>query len=102
MLLLDGSVERENPVPRPSTFKRVLTLNGLLHHSKPTTNHNEIILLIRPTILRTPEVAGLLSKVAQDKMSGFKRAEPKIQTQEATRLKELETRLMSDRTLGKR
>jgi len=51
VLLLDGSEELDHSPARPSKLKRVLTLNGLFHHSKSITNQNELIILIRPTIL---------------------------------------------------
>jgi general secretion pathway protein D len=97
LVLLDGSIERENTPPRPGKLKRVLTLNGLFHHSKAVTNQNEFIVLIRPTILPPPEVATLLSKAEKDKMPGVKRAELEIQSEEANRRKELEKNLRNDR-----
>jgi type II secretory pathway component GspD/PulD (secretin) len=103
VLLLDGSVDRDNtPTSRPSKFKRVLTLNGLFHHSKSLTNQNELIILIRPTILPTSEAAALLSKAEKDKMPGVKRAELEIQSEEANRLKQLEMNLKRDRDSNRR
>jgi type II secretory pathway component GspD/PulD (secretin) len=96
VLVLDGSLERTNTTPRPGTFKRILTLNGLFYHSKSVTNQNELIVLVRPTILPTPEVTTLISKAENDRMPGIKRAELDIQSQEKTRLKQLEKDLRSD------
>src|SRR5262249_28037015 len=62
LVLLDGSIDRDNTPPRPGKLKRALTLNGLFHHSKSGTNQNEFIVLIRPTILPPPEVAALISR----------------------------------------
>jgi type II secretory pathway component GspD/PulD (secretin) len=104
VLLFDGSVERGNtpPTSAPSKFKRVLTLNGLFHHSKSITNQNELIILIRPTILPAPEAATLLSEAEKDKTPGVKRAELEIQSEEANRLKQLEMNLKRDRDSNRR
>jgi general secretion pathway protein D len=99
VLVLDGAIEQTNATPSPGIFKRILTLNGLFHHSKSVTNQNELIVLLRPTILPTPEVAAQLSKAKKDRMPGVKRAEVEIQTEEANRLKQLEKNLRNDRDL---
>jgi type II secretory pathway component GspD/PulD (secretin) len=78
-------------------------LNGLFHHSKSSvTNQNELIVLLRPTILPTPEVAAQLSKAEKDRMPGVKRAELQIQSEEANRLKQLEMNLKRDQDLGRK
>jgi type II secretory pathway component GspD/PulD (secretin) len=64
LVLLDGSIARDNTPPRPGKLKRVLTLNALFHHSKSVTNQNEFIVLIRPTILPT---AGSRSPIIQSR-----------------------------------
>jgi general secretion pathway protein D len=97
LVVLDGFIERENTPPRPSKLKRVLTLNGLFHHSKSVTNQNEFVVLIRPTILPPPEVAAIISKAEKDKMPGVKRFEAEIQSEEANRIKRLEENLKNDR-----
>jgi type II secretory pathway component GspD/PulD (secretin) len=97
VLVLDGCLERTNATPRPGAFKRILTLNGLFHHSKSVTNQNELIMLLRPTILPASEAAAQLSKAEKDKIPGVKRAELDIQSEEAKRLKQLEKNLQSDR-----
>jgi type II secretory pathway component GspD/PulD (secretin) len=55
VLLLDGSVEKDDAPAHPQKAKSIL--GGLFHHSKPATNQNELIVLIRPKILPMPEVA---------------------------------------------
>jgi general secretion pathway protein D len=101
VLALDGSVDRINATPRPGTFNRILTLNGLFHHSKSVTNQNELVVLLRSTILPASEAAAQLSKAEKDKMPGIKRAELEIQSEEANRLKQLEKTLKGDRDLGR-
>ena len=97
LIIFDGSIDRHNTPPGPGKLKRVLTLNGLFHHSKSSTNQNELVVLIRPKILPRPEVAALISKAEKDKMPGVKRAELEIQSEEANRLKQLEKNLRNDR-----
>ncbi len=91
VVLLDGFVEQNNPSadPRSGKFKR--TLNNLFHHPGPATNQKELVVLLRPTILPTPEVAQL-SKVEMNKMPAIKRAEAEILAEEANRLKQPQTK----------
>jgi type II secretory pathway component GspD/PulD (secretin) len=98
MLVLDGSLEQNNATRRPGTFKRILTLNGSFHRSKSVTNQNELIVLLRPTILPTPEVAQL-SKAEKDRIPALKHTELEIQSEETNRLKQLDKKLKNDRDL---
>jgi general secretion pathway protein D len=61
---------------------------------------NELIVLIRPTVLPTPEVAALTARAEKDKMPGVKRAENEVQTEESNRLKQLDRNIKSDRELN--
>jgi general secretion pathway protein D len=49
---------------------------------------NELIVLIRPTVLPTPEVAALAAKTEKDRLPMIKRFEAEVQDQEAKRQKE--------------
>lgn len=90
VVLLDGFVEQNNPGAgsRPGKFKR--TWNSLFHHPGPATNQNELVVLLRPTILPTPEVAQL-SRVEKNKLPAIKRAGAEILAEEANRLKQPQT-----------
>jgi type II secretory pathway component GspD/PulD (secretin) len=81
LVLLDGLIERDNST-RPGRFQ------------------DELVVLIRPRILPPAEVAQL-SKAEKDKMPGVRRTELEIQTEEATRLKQLEKNLERDRGLSR-
>jgi len=72
----------------------------LFRSNSDKETRNELIVLIRPTVLPTPEVAALTARAEKDKMPGVKRAETEIQTEEANRLKQLEKTLKSDRELN--
>jgi general secretion pathway protein D len=72
----------------------------LFRSNSDKETRNELIVLIRPTVLPTPEVAALTARAEKDKLPGVKRAEMEIQTEEANRLKQLEKTLKSDRELN--
>src|SRR5206468_3052278 len=48
---------------------------------------NELIVLIRPTVLPTPEVAALTARAEKDRMPGLRRFETEIKTEEGRRIK---------------
>jgi general secretion pathway protein D len=75
-------------------------LGYLFRASSDKEIRNELIVLIRPTVLPTPEVAALTARAEKDKMPGVKRAETEIQTQEANRLKQLDQNLKRDKELN--
>jgi type II secretory pathway component GspD/PulD (secretin) len=51
---------------------------------------NELIVLIRPTVLPTPEVAALTAKAEQNSMPGVRSAEREFMDAEAKRLKQMD------------
>jgi type II secretory pathway component GspD/PulD (secretin) len=78
-------------------LKDVPMLGYLFRSSSDSEVRNELIVLIRPTVLPTPEVAALTARAEKDKMPGVKRAETEIQTEEANRLKQLNKNLKEDK-----
>jgi len=76
-------------------LKDVPMLGYLFRSSTDSEVRNELIVLIRPTVLPTPEVAALTARAEKDKMPGVKRTEAEVQTEEANRLKQLEKNLKS-------
>jgi general secretion pathway protein D len=78
-------------------LKDVPMLGYLFRSSSANEVRNELIVLIRPTVLPTPEVASLTARAEKDKMPGVKRAETEIQTEEANRLKQLNRNLKEDK-----
>jgi type II secretory pathway component GspD/PulD (secretin) len=62
----------------------------LFKSSSGTANRNELIVLIRPTVLPTPEVAALAAQGEKQKMPGVRRAEIEAQAEEDARLLEQE------------
>ncbi len=55
-------------------------LGSLFRSSTKTEDRTELIVLIRPTVLPTPEVAALATKAEKNKMPGVRAAENEIQT----------------------
>jgi general secretion pathway protein D len=65
-------------------------LGALFRSSTKTEDRTELIVLIRPTVLPTPEVAALAARAEKNKMPGVRAAENEIQTEENKRLQKLE------------
>lgn len=78
-------------------LKDVPMLGYLFRSTSDSEVRNELIVLIRPTVLPTPEVAALTARAEKDKMPGVKRTESEIQIEEANRLKQLDKNLKEDR-----
>ena len=65
-------------------------LGALFRSSTKTDDRTELIVLIRPTVLPTPEVAALAARAEKNKMPGVRAAENEIQTEENKRIQKLE------------
>lgn len=62
---------------------------------------NELIVLIRPTVLPTPEVAALTARAEKDRMPGLRRFETEIKTEEGRRIKKADKDFETDKELDK-
>lgn len=62
---------------------------------------NELIVLIRPTVLPTPEVAALTARAEKDRMPGLRRFETEIKTEEGRRIKKADKDFQTDKELDK-
>jgi general secretion pathway protein D len=72
-------------------FLKDLPLLGVLfRQSTDKEVRNELIVLIRPTVLPTPEVAALTARAEKEKMPGIRKAESEIQAEENRRIKQTE------------
>lgn len=63
-------------------------LGALFRKSSANENRTELIVLIRPTVLPTPEIAALTATAEKDRMPGVRRAEAEFEREEARRLRE--------------
>jgi general secretion pathway protein D len=89
-IMLGGLIETShskgaNGVP---LLKDVPMIGFLFRSTSTKQVRNELIVLIRPTVLPTPEVAALTAMTEKDKMSGVKRAEIEMREEEAKRLEQ--------------
>jgi general secretion pathway protein D len=65
-------------------------LGALFRSTTKSDDRTELIVLIRPTVLPTPEVAALAAKAEKNKMPGVREAEHEIQTENNKRIQKLE------------
>jgi general secretion pathway protein D len=71
-------------------LKDIPVLGAIFRRSTKTETRSELIVLIRPTVLPTPEVAALATRAEKNKMPGVRDAENEIQKDESERLKSLD------------
>ncbi len=69
-------------------LKDIPVLGYLFRSSTDETKRVELIVLIHPTVLPTPEAAALVANRERDRLPGVKAAEAEYQKDEARRLKE--------------
>ncbi|HTL56010.1 MAG TPA: secretin N-terminal domain-containing protein [Candidatus Limnocylindrales bacterium] len=88
-IMLGGLIETSKNTNNSGVpFLKDIPLLGFLFRSSHADEaRDELIVLIRPTVLPTPEVAALAAKTEKDKMPGIRRMEREIQKEEADRLK---------------
>jgi len=90
--MLGGLIETDKSKQASGVpFLMDIPLLGYLFRSSGTSEtRKELIVLIRPTVLPTPEVAALTAKAEKERMPGVRQAEREIQDEEAARLKQSE------------
>lgn len=81
-------------------LKDIPLLGNLFRSNANTEERVELIVLIRPTVLPTPEAAAAVANVERQRLPGVRRAETEIHEQEAERLKQAERELGQSRTNG--
>src|SRR6185369_14436769 len=74
----------------------------LFRSNSDKETRNELIVLIRPTVLPTPEVAALTARAEKNKMPGLRRFETEIKTEEGRRIKKADKDFESDKELDNR
>ena len=84
-------------------FIKDIPLLGNLFKSQSNTNkRSELLVLIRPTILKTPEDAALVVSQERRRLPGIREAEAEFKADEETRQRQVEKKLsgMSDKKKG--
>jgi general secretion pathway protein D len=71
-------------------LKDIPVLGYLFRSSSSKEIRNEMIVLIRPTVLPTPEIAALTARSEKAKMPGIRRAEAELEKDQADRIRALE------------
>jgi type II secretory pathway component GspD/PulD (secretin) len=66
-------------------------LGYLFRNSHNDENRSELIVLIRPTVLPTPEIAALAATAEKNKMPGVRDTEREIRAEETRRLKQADS-----------
>ncbi len=69
-------------------LKDIPLLGYLFRSSSDKEDRNELIVMIRPTVLPTPAFAALTAKAEKEKMPGVRSAEEEIGAEDAKRLKQ--------------
>jgi general secretion pathway protein D len=69
-------------------LKDIPLLGNLFRSTANTGERVELIVLIRPTVLPTPEAAAAVATVERNSLPGVRRAEAEIHAEEAARLKQ--------------
>ena len=88
-IMLGGLIETtKNANNSGVPFLKDLPVMGTLFRaSHADSSRNELIVLIRPTVLPTPEIAALASRAEKDRMPGIKQLERDLEKDESKRLR---------------
>ena len=87
----DAKTDTESGVP----FLKDIPLLGNLFKSKSSTSkRSELLVLIRPTILKTPEDAALMVSQERMRLPGIREAEAEFKAAEEARLRKVEKKLI--------
>jgi general secretion pathway protein D len=92
-IILGGLIETDqNKNNSGVPFLKDIPLVGYLFRSSHADEtRSELIVLIRPTVLQSPEIAALAAQAEKNKMPGVRATEREIQTEETQRLKQADT-----------
>ena len=74
-------------------LKDIPGLGALFRSSNDSTHRVELIVLLRPTVLPTPEAAALVAGTERDKLSGVKQGEFEIREMERKRQEQLDAEM---------
>ena len=88
-IMLGGLIEtsKSKSVSGVPFLKDIPLLGNLFRSTSDKEVRNELIVLIRPTVLPTPEVAAMTARAEKDRMPGVRRAEAEILEEDAKRLR---------------
>jgi general secretion pathway protein D len=82
-------------------LKDIPGLGFLFRSSKNTADQDELIVLIRPTVLPTPEIASKFAGEERGRLSGVKQGERDLRIEEEERYRKIEEQLRKDDEIRK-
>ena len=96
-IILGGMISTSQSRTRSGVpyLKDIPLLGNLFRSSSSTGERVELIVLIRPTVLPTPEAAAAVATEERHNLPGVRRAEAEIREDEATRLKAADEELQN-------
>jgi general secretion pathway protein D len=71
-------------------------LGNLFKGKQTSTSRQELVMLLRPTVLATPEIAAAVARTERDKLSGVKQGELQLRLEEEDRNKAIEAQLLKE------
>jgi general secretion pathway protein D len=88
-IMLGGLIEttKNNNNSGVPFLKDIPGIGPLFRASHSDSSRNELIVLIRPTVLPTPEIAALASRAEKERMPGIKMLERDLEKDESKRLR---------------
>ena len=86
----DAKTDTESGVP---FLKDIPLLGNLFKNQSATSKRSELLVLIRPTILKTPEDAALMVSQERMRLPGIREAEAEFKAAEEARLRKVEKKL---------
>jgi general secretion pathway protein D len=91
-IVMGGLIEttKNDSISGVPVLMDIPVLGALFRSTSKGDERTELIILMRPTVLPTPEVASLATRVERNKMPGVRATENEIQIEENKRLKDLE------------
>jgi len=94
-IMLGGLIETDKNSSNSGVpfLKDIPLLGYLFRSSERDETRSELIVLIRPTVLPTPEVAALAARSERSKMPGVRQMEEEIQNEENARIRKMHKEL---------
>jgi general secretion pathway protein D len=98
-IMLGGLIETSKNANNSGVplLKDIPLLGYLFRSSEKDETRSELIVLIRPTVLPTPEVAALTARAVKDQMPEIRRMEKEVESEDNTRLHKMQRDLGQDR-----
>ncbi len=82
-------------------LKDIPGIGVLFRSSKDSSDQDELIVLIRPTVLPTPEIAAKFATEERNRLSGVKQGERDLRIEEEERYRKIEEQLKNDDEIRK-